>query len=355
MKNENLLLDSTNNKTYKYFSECLNLFIPEFLNHTMYSYNGTQNVGMKQITDTYGNRYLLWQPHFNKKTPNRSGFINEINEDYSVIHEINVNENIKYADDESSPRLVFANFTDGNGYKFLGLYSMEEKSNPNDRWYVRVANKVDFSCNPPIFYFLNDNYLKKEISKIKSIEKNLLQNKELDRTERETLVKNRIGQGAFRNQLICKYSECVICGISNTKLLRASHIKDWSKSKNKERTNINNGLLFCAQHDCLFDADLISFNEKGEIMISKQLSEKDRKILKLNNNIKIELNDEMRRFMKDHNDDIMNNSRIVKHNKYGIGRIVEQRKRIIIAIFGNKKEIHFSEKELKNGTIKRIF
>lgn len=79
---------------------------------------------------------------------------------------------------------------------------------------------------------------------------------------------------------------CWLCGIENETLLIASHIQDASKSNIHEKADNNNGLLLCAQHDKLFDSGLISFDfQTGKIMISKLLSEKDRKLANINENM----------------------------------------------------------------------
>ena len=61
MDNKKLYLDAKSNKVYKYFSDCLNLFIPTFLDHDLYPFNGTQLVSTKDITDKNNNIYKIWQ------------------------------------------------------------------------------------------------------------------------------------------------------------------------------------------------------------------------------------------------------------------------------------------------------
>ena len=92
-------------------------------------------------------------------------------------------------------------------------------------------------------------------------------------TERIAIVKSRIGQGVFREQLITKYNgQCVITGINHPKLLVASHIKPWAVSTNTERLQVDNGLLLSATYDRLFDSGLITFDQHGRIFLSSFLS-----------------------------------------------------------------------------------
>ncbi len=63
----------------------------------------------------------------------------------------------------------------------------------------------------------------------------------------------------------------------DSRLLRASHIKPWADCEtDAERLDVYNGLLLAAHLDAAFDAGLISFTEKGQILFSSQLQEADR-------------------------------------------------------------------------------
>ena len=97
----------------------------------------------------------------------------------------------------------------------------------------------------------------------------------LSSTERNAIIKARIGQGQFRDNLIEYWSACAVTGCTETKLLRASHIKPWSKSDLSERLSLYNGLLLSPNLDACFDTGLISFDEKGNIVISPQITEND--------------------------------------------------------------------------------
>ena len=97
-------------------------------------------------------------------------------------------------------------------------------------------------------------------------------NKVLNVTEKESLIKSRIGQGVFRNKLIQKYNgKCIITGITDKRLLIASHIKPWSVSDNLNRLSEENGLLLSSLYDKMFGLGLITFTENGEILVSKEL------------------------------------------------------------------------------------
>lgn len=109
-------------------------------------------------------------------------------------------------------------------------------------------------------------------------------------TEKEVIVKSRVGQGTYRSKLIKKYnSKCVVTGINHPKLLVASHIKPWSVCSNAERIDENNGLLLSANIDRLFDSGLVTFKATGEIMISKFVGDYNAMLLGLENGRKVDL------------------------------------------------------------------
>lgn len=91
-------------------------------------------------------------------------------------------------------------------------------------------------------------------------------------TEKDALIKSRIGQGCFKQKIVAKYGgKCIITGIAFAQILIASHIKPWAVSSNEERLDSENGFLLSPTYDKLFDLGLISFEDNGNIIISKLL------------------------------------------------------------------------------------
>jgi hypothetical protein len=86
-------------------------------------------------------------------------------------------------------------------------------------------------------------------------------------TSRKRLTDARLGQGKFRTQLDSAWGNaCAVTGCSIQEVLRASHIKPWYSSNNRERLDPENGILLTAHLDALFDAGLISFDDAGAIL-----------------------------------------------------------------------------------------
>jgi hypothetical protein len=103
----------------------------------------------------------------------------------------------------------------------------------------------------------------------------IAQTKDLPRaTEAERLVVQRVGQDIFRERLIKYWSAaCPLTGIRDPALLRASHIKPWSRcDSDAERLDVHNGLLLSALWDAAFDAGLVSFDDDGFPLFSVALT-----------------------------------------------------------------------------------
>lgn len=91
----------------------------------------------------------------------------------------------------------------------------------------------------------------------------------LSQTEKEAIIMARRGQGIFRERLINKYKSCIVTGISDERLLVASHIKPWNVADPRtERLAPDNGLLLNALHDKAFDQGLITITKDFKIVVS---------------------------------------------------------------------------------------
>lgn len=99
----------------------------------------------------------------------------------------------------------------------------------------------------------------------------------LDKTEVERLVRQRVGQQKFREAMLDYWGgACSVTGIALQTILRASHAKPWSEcSSDAERLDVFNGFLLVPNLDALFDRFLISFDETGKLLVSESLSIND--------------------------------------------------------------------------------
>ena len=123
-------------------------------------------------------------------------------------------------------------------------------------------------------------------------------------TEAERLVVQRVGQNVFRAALITYWQGlCPITGISDTALLRASHIVAWADcASDAERLDVHNGLLLSGLWDLAFDAGLVSFDDDGQVLVKSSLSPEARLRLDVDQAYRLPLNDRHRSYLKRHRD-----------------------------------------------------
>lgn len=120
------------------------------------------------------------------------------------------------------------------------------------------------------------------------------------RTEIETLIKARQGQGRFRQKLLELYPNCPLTGLNVRSLLIASHIKPWSKCNNEERLDPFNGLMLAPNIDALFDSGLITFETDGTIKISPKIDPENQKRLGISPDMKLKIEPESEKYFEYH-------------------------------------------------------
>jgi len=177
-------------------------------------------------------------------------------------------------------------------------------SNNKNIWEITSSGKdsfyefiQDIDCNKKYEYFSD-----KLVNEI--INTYLIKNKEnnvnnVNETEATYNTKIRIGQNQLRQQLL-ERGKCQLCNINKKDLLIASHVKPWHDANNSERLDINNTLLLCSLHDSLFDKGYISFDDFGNIILCKELKNEDLLDLKLDSNIKVNINEENKKYIEWH-------------------------------------------------------
>ena len=92
---------------------------------------------------------------------------------------------------------------------------------------------------------------------------------------RESIIKERIEQDFFRSAVLTVYdSSCCVTGLSEPKLLMASHIKPWADcDAKKERLNPENGLCLNCLHGKAFERGLITVDRNYRIVISRHIKD----------------------------------------------------------------------------------
>ena len=125
------------------------------------------------------------------------------------------------------------------------------------------------------------------------------------RTEIETLIKARLGQGSFRQNVLEQYPSCPLTGLDIQPLLIASHIKPWSVCNNNERLDPFNGLMLAPNIDALFDSGLITFDPDGTIKISPKIDLENQKRLGISSRMKLKIRPKSKKYFEYHRNHVI--------------------------------------------------
>ncbi len=92
---------------------------------------------------------------------------------------------------------------------------------------------------------------------------------------RRVVTEQRIKQHFFRRAVLSSYrGRCCMSGLSEPRLLIASHIVPWSKDK-ANRLNPSNGLCLSALHDRAFDKGLLTLDDDFRIVLAQSIRRSD--------------------------------------------------------------------------------
>lgn len=147
---------------------------------------------------------------------------------------------------------------------------------------IRIPDGIAMALEPVRSSVANDQA--NVLDDIKAFE---ITARNLPETERQALLKSRIGQGEFREALLSYWKSCAVTGVASEPMLRASHIKPWRLSSNTERLDRYNGLLLIPTLDHAFDKGFISFADDGRILVSGSLSNTDKQRLGISESMKL--------------------------------------------------------------------
>ncbi len=135
--------------------------------------------------------------------------------------------------------------------------------------------------------YIQSDYRKKLYNSILKDESSVMVSPTIDVTEKEAIIKSRIGQGLFRQKLIDYWHGCSVTQCQTQSILLASHICPWHKSNNTQRLDVFNGLLLIPNLDKLFDKGYISFDNKGRIIQSTFLPQNEYSLLGVRQNMRL--------------------------------------------------------------------
>ena len=122
------------------------------------------------------------------------------------------------------------------------------------------------------------------------------------------MVTSRVGQGYYRQQIIEKWvGKCPVTQSELLKILISSHIVPWSECNDKERLDVENGILLSPNVDSLFDKHLISFSDNGQMIISERLSGEELKKLGIPVGVTIKVTEGMKKYLQRHRERLLQN------------------------------------------------
>jgi putative restriction endonuclease len=128
----------------------------------------------------------------------------------------------------------------------------------------------------------------------------------LPHTQRQQLIQARVGQGIFRMNVEGIESKCRVTGVTDKRLLIASHIKPWKDSDNRERLDGQNGFLLSPHIDKLFDRGWISFTNDGKILLANRDLEPILTAWSIDLSIKLgKFTTDQKRYLEYHRDEIL--------------------------------------------------
>ncbi len=154
---------------------------------------------------------------------------------------------------------------------------VKETERMQDRVVYNTSHAIgDFSAGlSKLLNFYRSGYINQIIRNEEAEEEHVKRDTSLSNTERIAIIKARIGQGLFRQNLIDYWRGCAVSGCHKTEVMVASHIKPWRDASNAERIDIFNGLLLLPNMDKLFDKGYMTFDCLGMAHFSSLLSDED--------------------------------------------------------------------------------
>lgn len=209
-------------------------------------------------------------------------------------------------------------FLDKQGYALTDIETYDDiediltidqaqQQNRNRTTYTSAKDIVNFrSALRKFLQFRKSDYARQQEETILAEVSHVQDNNSLSKTEREAIIKARIGQGLFRSKLINYWHGCSISTFAHFDLLVASHIKPWKDADNSERISVFNGLLLLPNYDKLFDRGYISFEDNGRIIFSRYIDDYDRRLLGMDKNLHLtKIEDFHKPFLAYHRDNCL--------------------------------------------------
>lgn len=149
---------------------------------------------------------------------------------------------------------------------------------------IDMTNQPNFNCKETanLYEFVSEEIASEEIQK--------------------KLGVYRDGQQKYRNSLLNRWdSKCAVTNLNHPNILVSSHIKPFKDSNSIERYDVENGILLSPNLDALFDQNLISFKDDGNIILSDKFTKEEYAILGISKEMKLSfVYDGMKKYLNFH-------------------------------------------------------
>jgi hypothetical protein len=206
--------------------------------------------------------------------------------------------------DELRP-LLPAKYSPLNGQTGDGLQSVYLAAVPDPMANILLREMGEFGQSVPQLALDSgdDDAVERLDTTVEQVIKN---DTSIDSTEKEAVVLARRGHGKYRANLEQVEKRCRVSGVSDRRLLRASHIKPWrSCEDNQQRIDGYNGLLLAPHVDHLFDRGYISFSDTGDVLVSPRIDVKQLKLLGISTPLNVgAFRPEQRPYLAYHRDNV---------------------------------------------------
>lgn len=128
---------------------------------------------------------------------------------------------------------------------------------------------------------------------------------DISNTQKETLIRARVGQGVFKSNVRLRETHCRVTGLELPQHLIASHIKPWKASTDSEKIDGSNGFLMSPHVDHLFDRGYMSFESNGNLVISPKLQYRVLAVWHINQDLNVgEFSERQKKYLKYHRENV---------------------------------------------------
>ncbi len=238
-------------------------------------------------------------------------FINEQSDFYKYLIDNNTFKNKQTYRDYITrlryvSRLYRLDGTITNNYIEYVIEDLKRTMSERDR-YNSLKGVSDIASGLRKFLqYIHSDYRQRLSDSIFAEEKAVTNDTSISETEKDAVVKSRIGQGLFRHKLIDYWHGCSVTHCQTQTLLIASHIRPWRKSDNQQRIDVYNGLLLIPNLDKLFDKGYISFDNQGKVILSDFLPQSEFRLLGVSQSMRlVHIDDKHLSYLKFHRENCL--------------------------------------------------